>query len=366
MFGLVSAVVAAHPAAAIGTGLSARQDIIDQNLEDGTYIGTVHVHGGFTFPLQDLGSALFTSAIDGEAEMQVVDGTVTGSWTYAGTGGGGAEAAGISITSESVYDGAGSFAGTATAPRIVGQNNVTGSATFLGTTSSSSESQAIDEAITNILAGCGQVVGSFSLRVNQEIEAQLPGATSFIDGTVALYTDPPTDEVLELARRASELRAGRFDAPDERIFQAIELLTEVELLQAELNASSSCPASKEYFNILTNVAADMVVEVLAALEERATTEPLDTAELSSQLLPAILRLAVSTGATGSGAVGGRGAELLGRARSVAQASVDELLGSTGSLDGLVRLASLSVQLNWNLEFGEVTDRDVLVTIGDGS
>ncbi len=338
-----------------------RQDIIDGEIEDGTYTGTIHIHGGFTFPLNG-GDAFFLSAIDGEAELVAAGGAITGSWTYTGTGNGGFSSLGVDATSESVYDGAGTFGGTATAARVLGTNNVTSTASFQGTSQTISDSQAIDELLENVLAGCGQVVGTFTLRINQEIEAQIPGASSFIRGTVALYSEPQTDDAAELGRRAAEIEALADGDFGSRVVLAADLLIDIERLQAEINATSSCPSTKEYFNQLTNVAARVLADVLNELDAIAAEDPAEAARLTADFFYPLVRLGTSTGAMGSGAVGGRGADLMDTARAQAQAAVDQLLED----DDFTRigvLASLSAQMGWNITVGDISDSDAANTFG---
>ena len=348
--------------AAVAQPADAQVDIIDYEIDEGTFHGTIHIHGGFSFPLQDAGEVNFTSNINGTATVIATADGVSGTWNYAGTGFGSGEAGGAEFTADSTYVGSGTFTGTTIAARLVGVNGVSSTGTFLGTSRTSSEEQALDEALTGVLAGCGQLLGSFSLGANQEIESQLPDGEAFFDGALVLYSDPPTDEAMDLAQRANELRNS--DAsPVDRISQAVALLTEVEVVQAALSAASSCPSTKQYFNLLTNIAADLVGGALADLAALRSEDPTRAAKLTASALPLVLRLGVSTGAMGAGAVDGRGADLMNEAKETAQLAVDELAQSSEHFDGLIRLAVLSRQMGWDLRFGKVSAQDVLNIFG---
>lgn len=358
----VALVVAGTLLASSASAGSARVDIIDSEIEDGVYTGSIHIYGGFKFPLEGFGFALFTANLDGAAELVAEGESISGEWTYDGTGFGGSSGLPVDFSADSVYVGSGTFTGTPTAARVVGDNQFTSTATFLGVTQTSSGSQVIDEALVDVMAGCGQVVGTFSQRINASIEAGIAGADSFINGVVALYSEPPTAEAVELAMRAAAFRASE-DDPHAKVIAAATFLAEVEELQAELSRRSSCPATKAYFNLLTNVAADLLSDSLADIESVRADDAEAAALLVSQYLPGLVRLGVSTGATGAGAVGGRGAELMVGARTAAQEAVDVLVSSSENIGEIVSLARLSAQMGWDLRFGEVSDGDVLLTFG---
>lgn len=341
-------------------------DIIDNEIEDGIYTGNIYLTGGFSFPTGDDGIVLVRNDIDGEAQITAQGGAVTGSWTYDGTGVAFIQGLGVNAQADTVFTGQGTFEGTNTAVRVLGETMFTGTVTANGTTQPIAGSAPTDQPLENVLAGCGQIVGTYTQRINAQIQAEIPEGQSNIRGVIALYSDPPTPEAEQLAERASELRADPEEDPFQRIFAATTLLREVQELQAELNATSSCPSTKEYFNLLTNVAGDLIADALSALEALEAQDAVLATILAPDVLRFLVTMGVSTGATGSGAVGGRGAELLPAIRERAQASVDLLLGDVADfdLDALARLAVLSVQYDWDLTFGEVTAEDVLNTAGE--
>lgn len=345
---------------------AAQVDFIDEEIENGTYIGSLHITGGFTFPLDGIGDASFVADIHGDAELIAADGNVSGSWSYEGTGSGSGGGAGVTFSSESTNIGMGTFTGTTTAARLVGTDDVTSTASFLGAGNTTSEVQPIDEPLSNVLAGCSQVVATFTPQLNAELEAEIPNSDVFFEGVVVLYDGIEISEAEELARRAAELGASQEETVN-KLISARQLLSEVEQLQGELAAGSECPATKEYFNLLTNVAASLIEDVLAELEAARATDPEGTAWLTSVFLPDLVRLGVSTGAMGSGAVSGRGTALMGAAKSAAMNAGEVLLNGEGDLFlGIGRLAALSVQMGWDLQFGGVSDADLDVVLGEDS
>jgi hypothetical protein len=354
-------IAATHAAAAVP--ILARQDIIDNEIEDGTYTGTISMNGGFRFPVGADGGVLIKADIDGEAQLIAQGGVVSGSWTYTGTGVGLIQSLGVDATADVVFTGQGSFEGTNTAARVLGETMFTGTVTAGGTTQPIAGSAPTDQPLEELLAGCGQIVGTYTQRINEQIEAGVANAQSNIRGVVALYSDPPTSEADLVAERASELRGA--DEPDtfQQVFAATALLGEVQKLQAELSATSTCPSTKEYFNLLTNVAADLVADALNSLEALAAQDPVQAAIIAVDVISFLVKLGVSTGAMGAGAVGGRGADLMEATRQRAQATVDHFVDGDFDFDELTRLAVLSVQQKWKLTFGEVSDRDILNMAG---
>ena len=340
----------------------ARQDIIDNEIEDGIYTGTISLDGGYLLKVGANGGVVIRADIDGEAQVIAQGGVVSGSWTYAGTGVGFIQAPGVDANADVSFTGQGTFSGTNTAARVLGTTMFTGIVTVGGASQPFGGSAPTDQPLENVLAGCGQIVGTYTQRINEQIEAGAD-AESNIRGVVALYSEPPTSEAARLAERASELRGDDEADVFQRIFAATTLLREVQELQAELNATSTCPSTKEYFNLLTNVAADLIADALNSLEALEGEDPVQAAIIAADVISFLVEMGVSTGATGAGAVGGRGAELLPAIRERAQVAVDTILDQAFDLDQLAQLAVLSVQQNWNLTFGEVTDRDVLNTAG---
>ena len=343
-------------------------DIIDNEIEDGIYDGTIALNGSFALAPDGAG-VLVRANIGGEAQLIAQGGEIGGTWSYTGTGNVFLAGPALDATADINFMGQGTFEGTNTAARVVGDTSFSGTVTFNGTTQPIAAATPHDEALEDLLAGCGQVVGTYTNRINASLQAE--GARSNIRGVIALYSEPPTSEAQQLAERASQLRANPDEDAFARLFAATGLLGEVQKLQAELNATSSCPSTKEYFNLLTNVAADLIVEALNALEALESDDPVQAGIEAAGALSFLVELGVSTGATGAGAVGGRGAELLPLLRERAQAAVDYNLETSFDFDLLVQLAVLSVQNNWDLTFveatdelGEVTDRDVLNTAGE--
>ncbi len=348
--------------AATTTPATAQPDIIDHEIDSGRYSGTIHVHGGFSFPLQDVGEAVFLSNINGTATLIAEDGSISGEWEYGGTGAGRGGGLGVEFTTESTYSGSGTFTGTPTAASVVGDNSLTSTGTFFGVSRTSTEVQPIDEPITDVLAGCGQVVASFDLRVNQEIESQLPGGDGFFEGSLVVYSDAPSEEAAELARRASEVLSSDAE-PLLKASAALAVLEEVQELQAAMSRASDCPATIEFFNLLTNTAATLIAAGLGQFDKAFAEDPTQAAFMVELLLPDLVRLGLATGAMGGGAVGDRGDALMAGAKGHAQRAVDELLASDADPLVLVDLAGLSAQLGWDLRFGEASDVDVLVTLG---
>jgi len=343
---------------------SSVDDEIDDEIEDGVYVGTVSLHGGYYISVGDSGGGVRIDAdIDGEAQLIAQDGVVDGLWSYVGTGSGQIEVFGVSADAVIDFTGDGTFTGTNTAARVEGNTMFTGTVTAGGTTQPLEDSAPTDQPLENVLAGCGQIVGTYTLRINEDIEATVDGQ-SFIRAVVALYSEPQTSVADQLAKRATELLAEPIRDPSARIRAAKGLLNEVQPFQAELNATSSCPSAKEHFNLLTNVAADLVAETLEALGALQDANPSAAAKSGPDVLDFLLEMGVSTGATGAGAVGGRGAELLPAMREAAQQIVDLNIEGQFDFDRLVQLAGLSVRMGWNLSFGFVTDVDVLLTGGD--
>ncbi len=357
---LFRAIIAIGVLAATTTPAATQVDVIDHEIDDGQFEGTIHIHGGFSFPLQDVGEAVFLSNINGTATLQSVDGVISGEWDYTGTGTG--SGSGVEFFTESTYVGAGTFAGSSTSAVLLGENMVTSTGTFFGVSRTSSEQQVIDEPITGVLAGCGQVIASFDLAVNQEIESQLPGGDGFFEGTLVLYSEAPSDQAARLATRASELLSSEA-TPLIKVSSALGLLDEVQELQAELSQASDCPATVEFFNLLTKTATTLIAAALSEFDTAFADNPLEAALLIELLMPDLVRLGLATGAMGAGSVDGSGDALLARSKEHSQRAVDELLGSDADPILLVSLAGLSAQMGWDLRFGEVSDVDVLVTLG---
>ncbi|MFV1971582.1 MAG: hypothetical protein ACC683_11350 [Acidimicrobiia bacterium] len=361
-------------------------------LPDGNYSGGIYFHVG-TAKLDLDGRGALTTSTDEEGDARITmdsdEPSLSGEWLLEGSSdiGGTFSFNGVSGTASgsTINVGSGTFTGTPLEGRLIGTTSSEGSWNFDGPQGSLGPFRAggpdtFDEPLTDVMNRCSQLVGRWGSELAAKIEARGPNLevrrlhAYFIlsDEVVVTPESPMSDTLRELAERGNEILADIRLGGDSviAIVDGAHLLREIETLQAEIaEKESECPADKKFLNALTQVAQDALDAVLEAFEQ----DPNLNLKLDAEQLRMMIRLALGTGATGSGALDTvRAAELDARMEAQVNKAFDEATesyvggdnptfnGDKATFDEAMALAALGAQQGWKVESADgVTGDDIL-------
>ncbi len=369
----------------VGSVPTARSQVViyPDGLPDGNYSGGIYLHVG-TAKLDLDGLGALTTSTDEEGDARITmdsdEPSLSGAWAMKGSSdiGGTFSFNGVSGTASgsTTNVGSGTFTGTPLEGRLMGTTSSEGSWNFTGPQGSLGPFRAggpdtFDEPLTDVMNRCSQLVGRWGSELAARIEARGPNLevrrlhAYFIlsDEVVVSPESPMSDTLRDLAERGNAILSDvRFGGEQlTAIVNGAELLREIEALQAEIAAKESkCPADKKFLNALTQIAQDALDAVLEAFEQDPTLE------LDAEQLRMMIRLALGSGATGSGALDTvRAAELDGRMEAQAnkvfnEASEAYIDGDAAAFEEAVAIAALAEQQGWKVENAAgITGDDVL-------
>jgi len=361
-------------AVAVGAVLPARSQvaIYPDGLPDGNYSGSIFLHVGVAaLDLEGAGELITSLDAAGDATIVMDSDTpsLSGVWSLEGSGAisGSATVRGVTGTASgsTVLTGEGTFSGTPLEGRLQGTSNSEGSWTLKTPKGTEGPIPAggpttYDEPLTDILNKCSQVLGRWGSQLPAKMEAlgphfrvnRLEAYFVLSDDIVVPPESPMADRLRELAARGNAILADIRGGGDSLValVDGAELLRDVEELQADIAAKESkCPADTQFQNILTQVAQDALDAILTALE----ADP-DLIDVDAEALRYMSRLALGTGATGSGAQDTtRASELDSRMETLADkafksASDDFEKGDDKGFDRAVEVAAVAEQQGWKV------------------
>jgi hypothetical protein len=212
----IAAVVIAVVAATVSTGAAQTAS----SVSDGEYTGVVTMGGGFTIDASEFagtsGYMVVRADVSGPATITVSDESIDGSWSFDGAGSArgwfGGPGAGFRVAVDTAYQGTGRFSGTTGAARMTGVLTSTGSASLGSTTQQSSDTDPIDESLTNVWVRCGRLYARYDRELAAEIES-MPGFREQLEGVLYLRDGGIDDELLaEAAALAAEAAGLAADA----------------------------------------------------------------------------------------------------------------------------------------------------------
>lgn len=263
----------------------------------GDFVGAMGLDGGFSVQVE--GGAV-TVPVDGSGPLQLTldDGTMSGTWSLAGAQSVEGSFGGfIALDGGGPVSGSGSIGGPPGNYRLTGSFTSTNTVTVSGAptgpiTSTSTNTDSVDETLTDVIVLCDTIVGRWDLRIRQQIQDL--GFDEFIRGYFSASTGvdatEQAEEVQSLLTSVSEWASGANEVVEGSralyIGTALSLLNQAQRLQAQLAAPSPCPPDPRFMTELTLAVQDALGQLIARFPGITNST--------------IVSLAIGSGAIGSG------------------------------------------------------------------
>jgi len=331
----------------------------------GDFTGVLGLDGGFRLDVDAGGSVTLTVAGSGPLQLKLIDGAMDGTWSLDATqsvnGIIGPTGATITMTGGGPITGAGSIQGPPGDYRLTGSVTSTNTVEAFGQTATSTETETLDEPLTDVLVLCDQIVGRWDLRIKQRIEEA--GLDEFIRGYFSASTGVEATEqaqkiealLADVSRWAGE--AAGLETGERSLYlnRALNMLDRSQRLQAELAAPTPCPPDPTF---TTDLALAMQ-DVLNTLLDRS---PGITGSV-------IVSLALGSGAIGAGSpVPGPADALQARMEADLEAKFEDLIADLGVYEtDLIDAARAAQMLGMeSLGSGGLSPSDILLVLTGSS
>jgi hypothetical protein len=297
----------------------------------GSFTGSVGLDGGFSVDVPTGGELVVLVNGTGPLEIELADGTMTGTWslpitqTISGDFGGG-----VAITG----NGSGTSSGEMTGPpgtyKMTGTYNFTNTATVtvagISQSATESDSGPVDVPLNDILVLCDSITGRWDYQVKQDI--QNAGFNEFVRGYFSATTGiDATEQAAEVASLVADINSWASSAPSVEpggtglyISMGLSLLRGAQTLQAQLGAPTPCPPDPTFMTALSLAAQDALNNFVGRYPGFTT--------------PAVVSLALGSGAIGEGSPAPEGASALqAKMEAAVNETFDAFVADSSTNDG---------------------------------
>ncbi|MEN8238428.1 MAG: hypothetical protein ABFR53_04400 [Actinomycetota bacterium] len=329
----------------------------------GEFTGVVGLDGGFSLDLPTGGEMVVLVNGTGPLELTLADGTMSGTWSLAATQSlAGDLGAGIKMSGGGPIAASGAIGGPPGTYTMTGTYTSTNTATVetpIATQSATtSDSGPVDVPLNDVLVLCDTIVGRWDFEVKQDLEAA--GFNEFIHGYFSATTGvDATEQAEEVEALIGDINTWASSAPGVEpggtglyIGTGLSLLTRAQTLQSELSADTPCPPDPTFMTDLSLAAQD----ALSSFVDR----------FPGFVTPAVVALALGSGAIGEGSPAPGGADAL---QAQMEAAINETFDSLvddfgGNESDIINMARSAQMLGMEtMGSSELSPSDVLLVLG---